>query len=241
MIDVSKWQEEPTKIAVPITGKNQDEIKREVILINDSIDNIDLIEWRIDYIDDLSLSNLKKCNDIIRDIRIPLILTLRSIDEGGNEINDDYFKVLSQCIESLSFDILDVEIDRPFDINSLINQAHQHDIGVIISHHDLKHVLGEASMIDKFKLMENHHADIAKIAIMPTDEKDVLELINASLFAKQQLQIPLISMAMGEKGMISRIMPSHFGSSVSFGSLDKSSAPGQINVTDLRRIINLLR
>lgn len=239
MMDVSKWKDEPTKIAVPITGENIAEISKEVSSINNAIDKIDLIEWRIDYLKDFSLANLIECNRIVRQVKIPLILTLRSVEEGGNSIELDYHDLLNRSIETLDFDILDVEIDKKVD--ELITKVHQNNRCVIASHHDLKNRLDERGIIEKFKLMNDHNADIAKVAIMPKDEKDVLALIQASLVANDELDIPIVSMAMGEKGMISRIMPSHFGSVCSFGSLDKSSAPGQIKVDDLRRIINLLK
>lgn len=238
-MDVSKWKDEPTKIAVPITGENIAEISKEVSSINNAIDKIDLIEWRIDYLKDFSLANLIECNRIVRQVKIPLILTLRSVEEGGNSIELDYHDLLNRSIETLDFDILDVEIDKKVD--ELITKVHQNNRCVIASHHDLKNRLDERGIIEKFKLMNDHNADIAKVAIMPKDEKDVLALIQASLVANDELDIPIVSMAMGEKGMISRIMPSHFGSVCSFGSLDKSSAPGQIKVDDLRRIINLLK
>lgn len=239
MMNISNWKNESTKIAVPITGKHIEEISKEVTSINTVIDKIDLIEWRIDYLKDFSMANLIECNRIIRQLKLPLILTLRSIEEGGNAIEADYLDLLNRCIENLDFDILDVEIDK--EVDELIAKAHQNDRLVIASHHDLKHRLDAQSIVEKFELMNGHHADIAKVAIMPNDESDVINLIDASFAANNQLKIPIISMAMGEIGMISRIMPSHFGSVVSFGSLDKSSAPGQIKVDDLRRIINLLK
>lgn len=238
-MDVSKWKDEPTKIAVPITGENIAEISKEVSSINNAIDKIDLIEWRIDYLKDFSLANLIECNRIVRQVKIPLILTLRSVEEGGNSIELDYHDLLNRCIETLDFDILDVEIDKKVD--ELITKVHQNDRCVIASHHDLKHRLDEQGIIEKFKLMNDNDADIAKVAIMPNDESDVLDLIDASFAANNQLNIPIVSMAMGEKGMISRIIPSNFGSSISFGSLAKSSAPGQIQVDELKRMIDTLK
>ncbi|CAI2616936.1 3-dehydroquinate dehydratase [Apilactobacillus kunkeei] len=239
MMDVSKWKDEPTKIAVPITGENIAEISKEVSSINNAIDKIDLIEWRIDYLKDFSLANLIECNRIVRQVKIPLILTLRSVEEGGNSIELDYHDLLNRSIETLDFDILDVEIDKKVD--ELITKVHQNNRCVIASHHDLKNRLDERGIIEKFKLMNDHDADIVKVAIMPKNEKGVLALMQASLVANDELDIPIVSMSMGEKGMISRIIPSNFGSSISFSSLAKSSAPGQIQVDELKRMIDTLK
>lgn len=51
---------------------------------------------------------------------------------------------------------------------------------------------------------------------------------------------PLISMAMGEEGMISRIAGENFGSCVTFGTVGEASAPGQLPLKELKRMMNAL-
>ena len=47
-------------------------------------------------------------------------------------------------------------------------------------------------------------------------------------------------MAMGDLGKITRIDGISFGSAVTFGCLGKASAPGQIEVENLRKTLSLL-
>lgn len=47
-------------------------------------------------------------------------------------------------------------------------------------------------------------------------------------------------MSMGDYGKVSRVAGKSFGSAMTFGCLGKASAPGQINVDDLRAILNIL-
>jgi 3-dehydroquinate dehydratase-1 len=51
---------------------------------------------------------------------------------------------------------------------------------------------------------------------------------------------PLITMSMGDLGMISRIAGGIFGSDLTFGSGGKTSAPGQIPMDELRAAMKIL-
>jgi 3-dehydroquinate dehydratase-1 len=52
--------------------------------------------------------------------------------------------------------------------------------------------------------------------------------------ATNYAQKPLVTMSMGGLGAISRLAGEVFGSSMTFGSAGKKSAPGQIPVSELR-------
>ena len=51
---------------------------------------------------------------------------------------------------------------------------------------------------------------------------------------------PLITMSMGPVGMISRLCGEVFGSALTFGSVGKASAPGQVNANDLAGVLKLI-
>ena len=83
-------------------------------------------------------------------------------------------------------------------------------------------------------------ADIAKIAVMPKNKSDVLELLSATLEAEKKIDIPVVTMSMGKWGMISRISGEFFGSAITFGAGSSASAPGQIPSADLNKVLNIL-
>lgn len=76
---------------------------------------------------------------------------------------------------------------------------------------------------------------------MPTCNRDLLTLLDATLSASQQLNIPIITISMGKLGVITRIFGWIFGSSVTFAIGKQSSAPGQIPIEELRSILKLLQ
>ena len=50
--------------------------------------------------------------------------------------------------------------------------------------------------------------------------------------------LSIISSVIGEKGTISRVGAQSFGGCITFGSLDKASAPGQFDARRLSELIN---
>jgi 3-dehydroquinate dehydratase/shikimate dehydrogenase len=57
------------------------------------------------------------------------------------------------------------------------------------------------------------------------------------------MQVPTIALAMGEHGLISRLLAPKFGGFLTFASLEsgKESAPGQLTVSDLQNIYGVGR
>ncbi len=76
---------------------------------------------------------------------------------------------------------------------------------------------------------------------MPNCPKDVITLLDATRIMKEKYaKRPIITMSMAGKGVISRLSGELFGSDMTFGSAKNISAPGQIPIRELRKIINLL-
>ncbi len=57
---------------------------------------------------------------------------------------------------------------------------------------------------------------------------------------EQYADRPIITMSMAGKGVISRLAGELFGSALTFGSAKRASAPGQVPVTELRKVLSLL-
>jgi 3-dehydroquinate dehydratase-1 len=76
---------------------------------------------------------------------------------------------------------------------------------------------------------------------MPKDAGDVLTLLEAThLMKEQHADRPIITMSMAGTGVISRLAGEIFGSALTFGAAHKPSAPGQVAVVELRKVLSLL-
>ena len=76
--------------------------------------------------------------------------------------------------------------------------------------------------------MESSECDIVKMAVMPRTSTDVtrfMDICNAFSVETDKLTI---TMSMGELGRVSRFAGNVTGSSITFGSFNQKSAPGQM-------------
>ena len=104
---------------------------------------------------------------------------------------------------------------------------------VMASNHDFQKTPSTEEMVRRLRRMEELGADAAKLAVMPTNRQDVLNLLQATVTAAETLSVPVVTMSMGSMGVISRICGSLTGSAMTFASAGEASAPGQIPVEQM--------
>ncbi|AZU60950.1 type I 3-dehydroquinate dehydratase [Neobacillus mesonae] len=234
------------KICVPMVGRTLTEILEEANRLK-TID-LDVVEWRADFFE--HVDDREKVIDALYQIRTvlketPLIFTFRSAKEGGEkEISPEYYLQLNKAIiETGQADIIDIELfsDESL-VKSLVEWAHANNIFVIISNHDFEKTPSKEEIIARLKKAQELGGDLPKIAVMPQSQADVLTLLDATnIMYTQYANRPIITISMGSRGVISRLAGGAFGSALTFGSAGRESAPGQIAVSELRRVLKLLK
>ena len=233
------------KVCVPIVEDN-DEAILDKLKEFDQLD-VDIIELRIDFYKNIlqfdALKNLF-LNIAALQIKKPIILTIRTAAEGGEiEIDPkDYFHVYELGIESKAFDIYDVELalgtNMAIELRTLIHDAGKY---MLMSSHNFDRTPEVDSLMQKFRSMDSLEADIMKVAVMPEDYQDLLNLLSFTVQAKHEYaQKPIVTMSMSSIGLTSRLVGEQFGSAITFASVGKASAPGQINYQELNQILQLI-
>ena len=233
------------KICIPIIGKTKEEILNAAAVIKNT--KHDIVEWRVDWFDDVM--DLDKVFDVLKELRVilgdtPLLFTFRTADEGGERAIDKsaYLKLNIDIISSKLIDLVDVELFSGDDIvKEIAGIAHANNVVVIASNHDFSKTPDKDEILERLIKMQALGADIPKIAVMPTCKRDVITLLAAT----EEMTIkhngtPIITMSMGSMGLISRLCGEAFGSSITFGAVGESSAPGQMNASDLNTILELI-
>lgn len=227
------------KICVPIVEKSKTEIlKMAKEIVNSSAD---MVEWRVDWFE--SVFDIEKVVEVAAELRkilgkIPLLFTFRTKAEGGEkEIESTQYRELLLSIAATSdVDMVDVEVFFDNDIAQLICELHEKDIVVVGSNHDFEKTPSKEEIIRRLCHMQDIGADILKMAVMPQKQSDVITLMDATKeMVSEYAQHPVVTMSMSEMGIVSRLEGQLFGSAVTFGSLTKTSAPGQINVEKLKK------
>lgn len=233
------------KICVPIVGQDEEEILQAAGSLKGHA--CDLVEWRGDFYRDFQ--DIRKTGEVLRKLReclgeTPLLYTLRTRAEGGNaQVDvDEYLRLNQAAIHSGCLDLVDVEILRGDDTAFLlVEEAHRHHTAVIGSSHDFSGTPKKEAIIMRLCRMQELEADIAKMAVMPKSARDVLTLLDATLAMKElHDETPVVTMAMGKLGLVSRLAGETFGSAITFGTAGAASAPGQIPSDALKEVLGLL-
>ncbi|MFC6653282.1 type I 3-dehydroquinate dehydratase [Paenibacillus rhizoplanae] len=233
------------KICVPLVGTTRTELREEAEALIALAP--DVVEWRSDFFTEVE--DINAVTQVLEDIQrllpeIPLIFTFRSAREGGEkEISSAYyFRLIQAAVESGLVDMVDVELfQEEAEVRRLIAAAHGQAVFVILSNHDFDGTPSEDEIVSRLRRAQELGGDLPKIAVMPQGPADVLTLLAATnRMQEQYADRPIITMSMAGEGVISRLAGEIFGSALTFGAAHKPSAPGQVAVADLRRVLTLL-
>ncbi|KHO17496.1 3-dehydroquinate dehydratase [Acinetobacter baumannii] len=234
------------KTIVPITAKTKEQALAQAQVIANTAD-ADLAEFRIDLLS--FASDTKQVIALGHELKKilghkPMIATIRTKNEGGQlEISDaDYGKTYQAYLKNPFMDWLDVEMFRDQKVVSeIVKKAHQKKVLVVMSNHDFQKTPSQDEIEKRLLKQDQMGADVLKIAVMPKSKQDVFTLMNATLKVSQQTSKPLLTMSMGQLGTISRVATANMGGSYSFGMIGQASAPGQIDVTKLKQILQTVQ
>lgn len=233
------------RICVPIVAKTDEEIinQVEVIIKKNKEKKIDMAEFRADYYE--ALDNYDRLGTIMTDIHdrlshadIELLFTIRSENEGGERLlfsEPDINEINIYVAEHKLSDLVDVELFSDKErADKVIEIAKKDGIKVIMSSHDFKKTPSEDEMLARYKAMQERGADIIKLAVMPHNSGDVDKLMNVvSIMYNEYADVPVVGISMGELGRKTRVDGYKYGSYITFATIGKVSAPGQVSVDEL--------
>ncbi|NNP69540.1 type I 3-dehydroquinate dehydratase [Acinetobacter sp. Ac_5812] len=245
-VELAELAKLPVKTIVPITAKTKEQAIAQAKVIAANPD-ADLAEFRIDLLN--FANDSKQVITLGQELKQilgakPMIATIRTHNEGGQlTISDaDYGKTYQAYLQQPFMDMLDVEMFRDQQIvKNTVKLAHVKKVLIVMSNHDFQRTPPETEIIKRLLKQDELGADILKIAVMPQNRQDVFTLMNATLKVSQQSKKPLLTMSMGKLGTISRIATANMGGSFSFGMIGEASAPGQIDVTQLKQFLKTVQ
>lgn len=233
------------KIIVPLVDRTESALLASAEHIQQL--DCDIVEWRIDFFQDVQQTKIVTdlSHKLRKALNKPLLITFRTYKEGGElSLSDEkYFEIYDALIEHGCLDLIDLELFMPAErVAKTLEAAQKKGIKVIMCNHDFDKTPPKEEILSRLQQMQTKGADICKIAVMPQSSEDVLTLLEATReMYENYADRPLITMSMGALGMVSRISGQVFGSAATFGSTGTASAPGQISVTELRKIIDTLQ
>jgi len=234
------------KTIVPITGTTADEAMAQARVIGGSAQT-DVVEFRVDFLDiALDAGKLAALGPKVAAQLNgkPLIVTFRTKAEGGNKTiaDADYGALYKTLLKAQFADLIDVEMFRSEAVvRRLVAGAHQVGAFIVMSNHDFSGTPPAAELLARLRRQQELGADVLKLAMMPRDPSDVLELLRATWeMASRYAERPMMTMSMGGTGVVSRLAGEIFGSAMCFGMIGRASAPGQVEVERLAAVLDIV-
>lgn len=189
---------------------------------------------------------------------LPLLVTNRSPEEGGKWEGSEgerigLLKALLFSEEkgkgdsapglspsSASLDAVDIELSAEKTLrDELIRATKDQGKTVIISYHDFSKTPTVQEMKKILEKAFHAGANIAKLAVMPLSGEDVLSLLRVTLEARNENR-PVCTIAMGELGKHTRVIAPFYGSLLTYASVEKAAAPGQLRVDRVKTAMEFL-
>lgn len=227
------------KICVPVCVRHVDQLAD---IVERAQEVADIVELRIDYVEPAEVETaLHEAAALHKTASLPFILTFRSAEQGGARSiaaadRVEFWLHQSQPGVLNSFpDFADVELEllQTEEIRQQLSSQR-----LICSHHDFAG--GSGDLEDLYIRMAGTNASILKIAAQAGDATDCIPVFNLMDRARRESR-ELIAIAMGQAGVMTRILGPSRGSFLTYGALDEDSAtaPGQVTARELREVYRI--
>lgn len=224
------------------------QLRPHIDLLQQVVVGADAVELRVDLLEDPSTDDGLCTVDFLIDqvailrsaVPLPIIFTLRTKSQGGKFPDDAHEKALAlyRSALRLAFDFIDLEITSPKPLLNEVSERKGYS-KIIASHHDITGKLSwdDGSWIPHYnKALQ--YGDVIKLIGTAKSYQDNYHLASFKEWAKQQHDVPLIALNMGELGKLSRI-DNGFMTPVTHEKMTTASAPGQLTAKQIRQGLSL--
>lgn len=196
----------------------------------------DIIEWRADFLPKEAI--LQVAPAIFEKFAgRELLFTLRTRAEGG-EIDLDsaeYVQIIKDVAQLYQPEYIDFEYFSHKDVfEEMLDFPN-----LVLSYHNFQET--PDNMMEILSELTSLTPKVVKVSVMAHTAQDVLDLMNFTRgFKTLNPEQEYVTISMGKVGKVSRITSDVTGSSWSFASLDEASAPGQISLSSMKKIREIL-
>ena len=197
----------------------------------------DLIEIRLDFLRDFDFGDAKALASLLKAKPLPVIITCRASAEGGRQHVDDQVR-LKLLVEGArqAADYCDIEAAHYAQASALSPDISR----LIVSYHNQDETPADLDAVyDRVTALPAAVHKIVTRANAVADSLAIFELLERAGSEGRQL----IAIAMGQAGIITRVLGPSRGSFLTYGSLasGKESAVGQLTCEDLIDLYRIRR
>ena len=197
----------------------------------------DLVELRLDYLRDFDFRDVAALEHILEGKPLPVIITCRSFEEGGQQRIDDEVR-LKLLVEGArrSADYCDIEAAHYAQASALYPDISR----LTVSYHNFEETPVDLDLVyDRVTSLPAAVHKIVTRANRLTDNLAIFRLLKRSSLENKQL----IAIAMGPLGIVTRLLGNSRGSFLTYGSRvhGKESAEGQPTCEELIDLYRIRR
>src|SRR5205085_495151 len=228
-------------LCVPVCVRRASEMRA---MVARAVEVADVIELRLDCLaDDAQVAAAHdEIARLLHERPRPFIITFRPAEQGGqrtltsDEQRQFWFNNSSYLYQNewLYPDFIDRELsDSVFWFDQYVYFSRKYR--VICSHHDF---VGLPADLDEiYRRLSSTRADVLKLAVQADDITDCIPVLRLLERARREGR-EMIAVAMGEAGLLTRILAPARGAFLTYGALDleHATAPGQTSAAELRDV-----
>jgi 3-dehydroquinate dehydratase-1 len=199
---------------------------------------VDIIECRFDY-----LSNFEKLDqylDVLSSYQNKCIYTIRPENEGGKFSNnlEKRAEIISKFIRKNPL-FIDIEYKLITSNDRIADLVENENSRILVSWHDFYQTPESEHLLEQVKNMQIYSPFI-KMVTTARSIDDSIRILN--IYPSIDTHISLIAFAMGEFGVLSRVLCTVVGTSpFTYASMGTALAPGQMSVDQMKSIYDLFK
>jgi len=226
------------KICVPLPVERPSELASMIRRAQNA--GADFIEIRLDYFKGELLGLMDNIEKAINDVSVPMIATNREYKQGGWQVQNEQTRVMALIkAAEIGFQYVDIELGTE-NLKAAVKKILDLGSKPIVSFHDFKGTPSDSEMKKIMKLQVEAGAEVCKIITTATNLDDSIRCL---LFTQKMSRVTdIVCFAMGNKGVLSRVLSPLFGAFFTFSSLEPGleTASGQFPIFELREIYKKL-
>lgn len=228
-------------ISVPIRNETSqtNEIHENIINIEAAIEKgADLIECRFDFM--TNFDGIDVYLDGISSFKKKCIYTLRPFNQGGNFVNDlDKRSTILKKFINAEPQFVDIEYEIISANEDLADFTEVSNTKILVSWHDFEKTPSYSELINIVNQMRIY-SPYLKVVTMAQSFDDVLEIFK--LYQNVDTHVNLISFAMGESGIVSRLLCPIIGEApFTYAASNTPIAPGQLSIQQVNQFYAILK
>jgi 3-dehydroquinate dehydratase-1 len=199
-------------------------------------DRADVVELRADLFAQPSVDGTRAALTRLRAAGRPIVLTARAAAEGGRPMPEPTRRAIYDAGLELA-DAIDVEIASTELAAELVPVARRAGRTVILSTHDFETTPPRTELLARVTRAFDAGADVAKVAAHASSLAELQVLLDVT---RGVSPAPIVTLAMGPMGPLSRFVLAAAGSLLTYAAAGTPTAPGQLRLDELAALFDRL-